>query len=207
MLASRCGDHCTQKWFRVKPPPRFYPFTTTCMASSSLVDDLLHPHIEENENLSVNFWWSPFIWIKWPSDLFPEDQDTHHQSCLPSHLERKNPHFCVQNMSCSSLHQTRLSAEAGAAATVTRVCFYYVGGAFPVSEDLSRRDQSLCANSTALPVLTCVRKTSQLLDFFILKMGASVCSYRYWVCICGGVLPQGWTRARGHPRALVFWAV
>lgn len=181
MLASRCGDHCTQKWFRAKPPPRFYPFTTTCMASSSLINVLLHPDTAENVNVSVTFWWSPFVWIRWPSDLFPEDQDTHYIKA-----------DCQQ--------RPELQPPSPGSVFVT-------SGAFPVSEDLSRRDQSLCANSTALPVLTCVRKTSQLLDFLILKVGASVCSCRYWVCICGGVLRQGWTRARGHPRALVLWAV
>lgn len=191
MLASRCGDHCTQKWFRVKPSPRFYPFTTTCMAFSSLVDVLLHPDTAENVNLSVTFWWSLFIWIRWPSDLFPEDQDRHHQSCLPSRLERKNPHFCVQNMSCSSLHQTRLSAEAGAAATVTRVCFYYVGGFSCIWKSQSKGPITLCKQHCPACPHVC-QENKSVIGFFHFESGSiclllQVLSLHLWRCPSPGL--------------------
>lgn len=191
----RLTENKLRRWHRAvatdirRPAPRCNPFTTTCMASSCLFHALLHPDTVENVNVSVNFW-GDGARSSGSGDRLAAS------SVLPSILARKEK-------------STFLWAEYVVfkfRAAFARL-FLLRRGAFPVSENLCRRDQSLCTNSSALPVLTCVRKTSQLLDFFILKVGASVCSYRYWVCICGGVLRQGWTRARGHPRTLVFWDV
>lgn len=153
----------------LKPAPCYNPFATTCTAPSRLIPTPPLSHFDE-----ALLWWSLFIWIRWPTDLFPDCQDTDHPSCLPSCLEREKTHFCLQNVTYVSLHQTRVSADAGAATTFSPVCFYCSGGegAFPVTGNLTRTEQSLLTNSARS---TCVGENgSKLLYFVILKVW-SIC--------------------------------
>lgn len=111
----RLTENKLRRWHRAvatdirRPAPRCNPFTTTCMASSCLFHALLHPDTVENVNVSVNFW---------GDGARSSGSGDHRRFCLSSWLEKKNPHFCEQNMSYLSL---RLPSPD---------CFYYVGGLF-----------------------------------------------------------------------------
>lgn len=94
-------------------------------------------------------------------------------------------------MSCLSLHQTRLSAGAGATANFAsaRVCFYYVeGGLLYLKISVEGTNHFV---QTALPCLSSRGSGKQVSYwiFFILKVGASVSSYglHLWRCPSPGL--------------------